>query len=169
MIPEKAFERVLGLDECWEVAAAEYETEPSERFLLVIHETQKLWPKLRCPDATCGHREVVCHDHTDARVWRHLDAFGKRTEILCSPPRARCGACRPRLACAGALGGGRQTFHARLRGVCPDAAARDADRRGPATFWAKTTLGSGACSSNMWTRPAPLWTSPNWCIWESMR
>ena len=35
MIPEKAFERLPGLDECWEVSAAEYETEPGERFLLV--------------------------------------------------------------------------------------------------------------------------------------
>ena len=25
---------------------------------------------------------------------RHLDAFGKRTELLWAPPRARCGACR---------------------------------------------------------------------------
>lgn len=94
MIPEKAFERLLGLDECWEVAAAEYETEPSDRFLLVIHETAKLWTKLQCPEASCGQRQVVCHDHTDARIWRHLDAFGKRTEILCAPPRARCSACR---------------------------------------------------------------------------
>lgn len=94
MIPEKAFERLLGLNECWEVSAAEYETEPVERFLLVVHETDKLWPVLRCPVSTCGQRQIVCHDHSDARVWRHLDAFGKRTEILCAPPRARCTACR---------------------------------------------------------------------------
>ena len=94
MIPEKAFERLLGLNECWEVAAAEYETEPVERFMLVIRETDQLWPKLVCPDATCAGAKVVCHDHAEVRVWRHLDAFGKRTEILCSPPRARCTACR---------------------------------------------------------------------------
>ena len=94
MIPEKAFERLLGLDECWEVAAAEYETEPVERFLLVIRETALLWPKLVCPDPTCGCTKVVCHDHAEVRAWRHLDAFGKRTEILCPPPRARCTACR---------------------------------------------------------------------------
>src|SRR5258705_4232572 len=94
MIPEKAFERLLGLDECWEVSAAEYETDPVERFLLVVHETAKLWGKLVCTINTCRHQKVVCHDHTDARVWRHLDAFGKRTEVLCQPPRARCGACR---------------------------------------------------------------------------
>lgn len=94
MIPEKAFERLLGLDECWAVVAAEYETEPVERFFLVLREPEKLWPKLRCPVATCAHPAVVCHAHTEARVWRHLDAFGKRTELLCAPPRARCGACR---------------------------------------------------------------------------
>lgn len=94
MIPEKAFERLLGLDECWEVKAAEYETEPCEHFMLVICETEKLWPKLVCPEAKCRCAQVVCHDHAPVRMWRHLDAFGKRTEILCQPPRARCTACR---------------------------------------------------------------------------
>ena len=47
IIPEKAFARLLGLNECWEVAAAEYETESAERLLLVLHETEKLWPKLQ--------------------------------------------------------------------------------------------------------------------------
>lgn len=94
MIPEKAFERLLGLDECWEVAAAEYETEPVERFLLVVRETALLWPKLGCPEPKCGCSKIVCHDHAEARTWRHLDAFGKRTEILCAPPRARCSQCR---------------------------------------------------------------------------
>lgn len=94
MIPEKAFDRLLGLDECWEVAAAEYETEPAERFVLFVRETDNLFPKLKCPVPTCRCEKVVCHDHTEVRVWRHLDAFGKRTEIVCTPPRARCTACR---------------------------------------------------------------------------
>jgi transposase len=94
MIPEKAFDRLLGLDECWEVANAEYETEPAERFVLFVCETDKLFPKLKCPEPKCSCEKVVCHDHTEPRVWRHLDAFGKRTEIVCAPPRARCTACR---------------------------------------------------------------------------
>ncbi len=94
MIPEKAFERLLGLDDGWEVGAAEHETVPTERFVLVVRETALLWPKLICPVSTCGHTKVVCHDHTEARTWRHLDAFGKPTEILCQPPMARCTACR---------------------------------------------------------------------------
>lgn len=93
MIAENAFAQLLQLDERWAVKAAEYETQPVERFLVVIRETEKLWPSLRCPEATCGRVGMVCHDHAEPRVWRHLDAFGKRTEILCAPPRARCPGC----------------------------------------------------------------------------
>lgn len=82
------------MDERWSVAAAEYETEPVERFLIVVRETEKLWPSLRCPEPTCGQDRIVCHDHAEPRTWRHLDAFGKRTEILCALPRARCNVCR---------------------------------------------------------------------------
>jgi transposase len=93
VIPEKAFAGLLQLDERWEVSAAEFETEPKERFVVAVRETPKLWPSLRCPVATCGGERIVCHDHAEARSWRHLDAFGKPTEILCTPPRAKCAAC----------------------------------------------------------------------------
>lgn len=83
----------MQLDERWEVDAAEFETEPKERFVVVVRETAKLWPSLRCPVASCGGERIVCHDHADGRSWRHLDAFGKPTEILCAPPRAKCGNC----------------------------------------------------------------------------
>ncbi|MFO1459483.1 MAG: ISL3 family transposase [Verrucomicrobiota bacterium] len=93
MIPEKAFAGLLQLDDRWSVVAAEYETEPSERFLIVVQETERLWPSLKCPEGTCEGTSVICHDHAEPRTWRHLDAFGKRTEILCSLPRARCKGC----------------------------------------------------------------------------
>jgi len=48
MIPEKAFAGLLQLDERWAVVAAEYETGPAERFLVVVRETEKPWPSLRC-------------------------------------------------------------------------------------------------------------------------
>ena len=94
MIAENAFQRLLGLDESWEVTAAEFETEPVERFVLVIRETKKLWAQLVCPEPNCAGKRIVCHDHVDTRSWRHLDAFGKKAEILCEPPRARCNDCR---------------------------------------------------------------------------
>ena len=54
MIAEHAFERLLGLDDGWAVAGAEYEVEAPGRFILVVRETPKLWPKLTCPQPTCG-------------------------------------------------------------------------------------------------------------------
>lgn len=59
----------------------------------MVRETERLWPSLKCPEATCEGTSVICHDHAEPRTWRHLDAFGKRTEILCSLPRARCKGC----------------------------------------------------------------------------
>ncbi len=38
MIPEKAFAGLLQLGGHWEVKAAEYETEPLERFIIVVRE-----------------------------------------------------------------------------------------------------------------------------------
>jgi transposase len=94
MIPEKAFERLLGLDDGWEVRSAEFETTPAERFLLHIYETDKLWAKQVCPKETCGGRGITCYDHVPERVWRHLDAFGKRTELVCALPRGQCPDCQ---------------------------------------------------------------------------
>jgi len=93
MIAEKAFAGLLQLDERWAVVTAEYESEPAERFLVVVRETETLWPSLRCGQTQCGDSGVVCHDHAEPRTWRHLDAFGKRTEILCALPRARGKRC----------------------------------------------------------------------------
>jgi hypothetical protein len=72
------------------VAAAEYETEPVELFLIAVWETEKLWSSLLCPKATCGQERIDRHDHTVPRKCRHLDAFGKRPELLYALLRARC-------------------------------------------------------------------------------
>ena len=94
MITEAAFARLLQLDESWEVLTAEYESEPSPgRFTILVRETAALWPRQRCPESTCGGERVVCHDHVETRSWRHLDAFGKPTQVVCAPPRGRCTAC----------------------------------------------------------------------------
>lgn len=94
MITETAFARLLQLDECWEVLAAEYEGEPAPgRFTILVRETAALWRKQRCPVPTCGAERIVCHDHVETRSWRHLDAFGKPTQVVCAPPRGRCVAC----------------------------------------------------------------------------
>ena len=91
---EAAFGQLLQLNECWEVQTAEFETEPAPGlFTVLVRETAALWPRQRCPEATCGGERVVCHDHVETHSWRHLDAFGKPTQIVCAPPRGRCSAC----------------------------------------------------------------------------
>jgi transposase len=93
MIPESAFDRWLGLDECWKATSAEYRTKPTEHFVIRVRETDELWSKLVCPTPKCGQRDIVCHDHAEERVWRHSDAFNRRAEIVAAPVRARCKAC----------------------------------------------------------------------------
>lgn len=90
MIAESTFHELLGLGDGWEVVAAEYEG-GENRFLVVIRETERLWPQQRCPQ--CQSQPVTCYDHAEARSWRHLDVFGKKSEILCALPRGRCGGC----------------------------------------------------------------------------
>ena len=61
---------------------------------MVITETAQLWKHEVCPNNDCNAAGgITCYDHSDTRSWRHLDVFGKRTEILCQVPRGRCGKC----------------------------------------------------------------------------
>ncbi len=92
MIAEEVFQQLLGLGECWEVKGADYEVE-NNRFVLVIEETDQLWPREVCPVETCGQKPITCYDHTEVRSWRHLDVFGKKSEILCAVPRGKCSCC----------------------------------------------------------------------------
>lgn len=92
MIAEQVFHQLLNLGECWEVRGVDYEAE-ANRFVLVISETEKLWPAQVCPQPKCRQRAVTCYDHADTRSWRHLDVFGKKSEILCAVPRGRCARC----------------------------------------------------------------------------
>lgn len=92
MIAEQVFHQLLNLGECWEVRGVDYE-EAANRFVLVIAETEKLWPTQVCPHSQCRHPRVTCYDHADTRSWRHLDVFGKKSEILCAVPRGKCARC----------------------------------------------------------------------------
>lgn len=76
------------------MVSASFETAPVDRFGIVVRKTGELWPPLPCTELTCRCQRVVCHDPADARQWRHLDAFGRPTQIACVLPRARCTACR---------------------------------------------------------------------------
>jgi transposase len=88
---EKTFHEILRLDECWEVDSVGFD-ESSDVFQVVIVETRELWKGTQCPG--CDGKEIICHDHSPARKWRHMDVFGKRSEILSSLPRGKCKTCQ---------------------------------------------------------------------------
>ena len=92
MIAEQVFHQLLNLGECWEVRGVDDEAE-AHRFVLIIRDTEKLWPTQVCPQAQCRHPAVTCYDHADTRSWRHRDVFGRRSEILCAVPRGRGAGC----------------------------------------------------------------------------
>lgn len=90
---EEIIHELLALNECWEVNSVNYDGERG-CFDMVINETDQLWRHEVCPNNDCNAGgAVTCYDHSDTRSWRHLDVFGKRTEILCQVPRGRCGKC----------------------------------------------------------------------------
>jgi len=62
----------------------------ADKFFIVIAETLKLWEKEICPHENCKSQAITCYDHADTRSWRHMDIFGKRSEILCNVPRGKC-------------------------------------------------------------------------------
>lgn len=90
MIVEQVFQQLLQLGEAWLIGGIEYD-EAGNTFKLFIHETEKLWPTVRCPK--CHRGEITCYDHAPQRSWRHLDVFNKKSEILCAPPRGNCVPC----------------------------------------------------------------------------
>lgn len=89
MISDAAFSRLLQLDECWQVLAVEYEAEPEpEPFTIVLREKAALWPKRRCPVATCAKEKIVWHDHAETCSWRNLDAFGNPENLTANQKEA---------------------------------------------------------------------------------
>jgi transposase len=86
---KKTLHGLLGLDERWEVKVVEFDPQ-SDRFFMVIVETLQFAVREICPHDNCKSTGFTCHDHTETRCWRHMDVFGKRSEILCNVPRGKC-------------------------------------------------------------------------------
>ena len=86
MTPEKLFHELLGLGLNWKVTECEFDRE-SGVVRLRIEETEHLWEVER----SLGEgAKVVCYDHTEEMVWRHLNVFEHKCEIRCRLPRAKC-------------------------------------------------------------------------------
>ncbi|MCC6424693.1 MAG: transposase family protein, partial [Phycisphaerales bacterium] len=78
------YQRILGLAEPWFVSRVELNTAQSRVDIWVEHR-----PKARFCGPVCD-KEVVLYDHTEERVWRHLDTCQLKTFLHARVPRTGC-------------------------------------------------------------------------------
>ena len=78
------YKHLLGLSEPWRVTKVELDVEGGR---VDVWAEQPKGQRFPCPE--CG-TECGVYDHSDERVWRHLDSCQFRTFLHCRPPRVRC-------------------------------------------------------------------------------
>lgn len=78
------YKHLLGLEPPWRVARVELNVEEERVDVWAEHTKGQLFG---CPE--CGI-ECGVYDHSEERVWRHLDSCQFRTFLRCKPPRVRC-------------------------------------------------------------------------------
>lgn len=77
---------LLGLESPWSVSRVELSLEQQRVDAWAEHPQGLRWP---CPE--CG-QELPLYDHSEERVWRHLDSCQFKTFLHARPPRVNCSA-----------------------------------------------------------------------------
>jgi len=86
MQDKKLYERMLGIDDPWQVVDVVLDLEASTKGKVEVFVTAVKGAKLACPE--CG---AICPTYdTRRRRWRHLDTMQYRTELIADVPRVRC-------------------------------------------------------------------------------
>lgn len=75
---------LLGLEAPWTVRSVELNVKEQRVDIWVGHAAENRWP---CPE--CG-TELGLYDHSEERVWRHLDSCQFLTYLHAQPPRVQC-------------------------------------------------------------------------------
>jgi len=75
---------LLGLKEPWSVSQVGLDVSGQRVDIWVEHPKGRLWP---CP--VCQKQEAL-YDHSEERVWRHLDSCQFQTFLHARPPRVKC-------------------------------------------------------------------------------
>jgi transposase len=78
------YQQILGLAEPWFVGRVELKMEEGRVDIFVEHQAEAGW---QCPE--CG-KACRLYDHTDERVWRHLDSCQLKTYLHARVPRTGC-------------------------------------------------------------------------------
>ncbi len=75
---------LLGLEAPWTVRSVELNVKEQRVDIWAGHAAESRWP---CPE--CG-TELGLYDHSEERVWRHLDSCQFLTYLHAQPPRVQC-------------------------------------------------------------------------------
>jgi transposase len=78
------YRHLLGLESPWTVAKVDLSVSTQRVDVSVEHPQGQKWP---CP--VCGDLLPV-YDHSEERVWRHLDSCQFQTFLRARPPRVKC-------------------------------------------------------------------------------
>lgn len=78
------YRHLLGLESPWTVAKVNLDIAAQRVDVYAAHPKGEKWP---CP--VCGELLPV-YDHSEERVWRHLDSCQFLTFLHASPPRVKC-------------------------------------------------------------------------------
>ncbi len=78
------YRNLLGLGAPWEVERVELSAEEGRVDVWVVHPGRT---RFACPDWEHG---LSVYDHSEERVWRHLDSCAFLTFLHASPPRVKC-------------------------------------------------------------------------------
>jgi len=78
------YRRLLGLEMPWTVTEVVLSEELQRVDVWAGHGDGQTWP---CP--ACG-QQLPLYDHSEERIWRHLDSCQFKTFLHARPPRVRC-------------------------------------------------------------------------------
>jgi transposase len=84
MQDKELYRHLLGLVHPWTVAKVDLDITKQRVDVCVEHDKGLRWP---CPE--CG-QEHPLYDHSEERVWRHLDSCQFMTYLHAAPPRVNC-------------------------------------------------------------------------------
>lgn len=80
----KLFETILGLERPWRIERVALDATAERVDLWLEHAAEVRWP---CPECATA---LPCRDHSEERVWRHLDTCQFQTFLHARVPRVEC-------------------------------------------------------------------------------
>lgn len=84
MQDKELYQAILGLVSPWTVSEVDMDIESGE---IRVHVSHPRGTKFGCPEC---ERQLPCHDHAEARSWRHLDSCQFKTLLIARVPRVNC-------------------------------------------------------------------------------